>query len=135
MLLTREYDYAVRIMRALSDGKMRPVSEISKMEEITVQHTYKIARLLEKAGLIETHRGVNGGYSLNADLSQVSLYDILEAVDQKVLVSNCTGCEVHCDLNPPERPCLVHKEFMRMQEMVDSELKQTMLDTLVYKEE
>lgn len=131
MLLTKECDYAIRIVRALSSGEKRPVVDISAEEDISMNYIYKLARKLEKAGIIETHRGVNGGYSLKKSLESISLFDVFLAVDQTFLVSDCTDCDYHCSLNTPKRPCLVHKKFCELQKTIEKELKSTTLKELV----
>ena len=51
MLFTKECDYAIRIMRALSSGELISVSRICEMEHLPSAMTYKITRKLEKSGL------------------------------------------------------------------------------------
>ena len=80
MLFTKECDYAIRIMRALSDGELVSVSNICAAEQLPSAMTYKITRKLEKQGLLKSCRGTNGGYCLNRTLSEISLYDICAAV-------------------------------------------------------
>ena len=82
MLLSRETDYALRILQNLMDGQRRSVGEISNSELIPQQFAYKIIRKLAKAGLIEITRGVEGGCKLMADLEQVSLYDLMAEMQE-----------------------------------------------------
>ena len=86
MLFTKECDYAIRIMRALSDGELVSVSNICAAEQLPSAMTYKITRKLEKQGLLKSCRGTNGGYCLNRTLSEISLYDICAAVDPDILL-------------------------------------------------
>lgn len=131
MLLTRECDYAVRIIRALSNGEITNVQEISDVEKISVQITYKLARKLEKSGMIQSFRGVKGGYALKKKLDQITLYDIFTAVDQKLLITQCTDCSYLCSQNTKDSPCLVHREFCRLQEIITNELKaKSLLDIM-----
>ena len=73
MLITRECDYAIRIIRALSPGDIMNVPTICEKESLTSAITYKMARKLEKAGLIKSYRGSAGGYALNCDLEHTTL--------------------------------------------------------------
>ena len=72
MLLTRECDYAVRILRALSSGKTTSVQDICRAEEISAPITYKLARKLEQSGYVKSYRGAEGGYALSVGLDAVS---------------------------------------------------------------
>ena len=56
MTMTRESDYAVRIMRALSHGSLKTVKEICGEEAIPTQFAYKILKKLSNAGLIQIIR-------------------------------------------------------------------------------
>ena len=51
MLITRECDYAVRVVRALADGRRMSVGEICEKEFITAPFAYKILKKLQKAGI------------------------------------------------------------------------------------
>ena len=131
MLFTRECDYAIRIFRALADGALVNVQEISQMENLSVSITYKIARKLEKAGYIKSYRGTNGGYCLNTPLAEITLYDVFITIDRDMFITSCTKDEFKCSRNKAEHPCMVHKEFMRLQKMIEQELKsKSLLDIM-----
>ena len=80
MLITRETDYALRILRSLAQGSCLTVGELAEKETLPLKFTYKIIKKLEKAGIIRIIRGVNGGCQLEADLHEISLYDLVGAV-------------------------------------------------------
>ena len=56
MLITRETDYALRILRALAPGSCLTVGEIAEKESLPHKFTYKIMKKLEKAGIIRIIR-------------------------------------------------------------------------------
>mgnify|MGYP000529302416 CR=1 FL=1 len=64
MFITRESDYAMRVIRALMWEPRLSVSEICERESITAPFAYKILKKLQNAGLVEGYRGVHGGYAL-----------------------------------------------------------------------
>lgn len=123
MLFTRECDYAVRIIRALSGGGIVSVQDISAREDISVSITYKITRKLEKAGLIESYRGSSGGYALKMPLDHLTLYDVFTVIDPELLITECAGHSHNCSRNTGEHVCLVHGEFCRLQQMMMQELR------------
>lgn len=61
MLLTRESDYALRVLRSLRDGERRSVGDISLQQLIPQQFAYKIIKKRSRAGPVEITRGVDGG--------------------------------------------------------------------------
>lgn len=123
MLFTRECDYAVRIVRALSGGGIASVQDISAREDISVSITYKITRKLEKAGLLESYRGSNGGYALKVPLESLTLYDVFTVIDPDLLITECAGHSHTCSRNTGEHTCQVHREFCRLQNLMMEELK------------
>ena len=82
MIITRETDYALRILRALMDGQLHTVGELARGELLPQPFAYKIIKKLCKAGLVQITRGAAGGCRLSADLSQVTLYDLLLALGE-----------------------------------------------------
>ena len=52
MLITRETDYALRILRSLAQGSCLTVGELAEKETLPLKFTYKIIKKLEKAGII-----------------------------------------------------------------------------------
>ncbi len=131
MLITKECDYAVRILRALSHHQIASAADISREEHIPVQFAYKICRKLAKAGIIVSHRGTDGGYQMHMDIGELSLYDICKAVDKDLMISECMQPEALCSRNTCDRPCKVHKEFCRLQKVVIEEMSATKLSQLL----
>ena len=83
MVITRETDYALRILRALLDGKLHTAGQIAQDELLPQAFAYKILKKLEKAGLVEVVRGTAGGCRLSADLTGTSLYDLMKAMGER----------------------------------------------------
>lgn len=89
MIITRETDYALRILRALMDGQLHTVGELAQGELLPQPFAYKIIKKLCKAGLVQITRGAAGGCRLSADLSQVTLYDLLLALGEPSAIAAC----------------------------------------------
>ena len=89
MLITRECDYAVRVLRAMAEEKRVSVNEICEKELITAPFAYKILKKLQKSGMVRGYRGVHGGYSLNCDLDQITLYDVYTTIDPGMFIIDC----------------------------------------------
>ena len=100
MDISRRCDYACRMLRAAhnSDGGYRSVSEIANSEHIPYSFARSIQHDLVKAGLIKAIRGAHGGIALSCDPVQVTLLDVLEAVQGKVSIALCTADDYHCEL-------------------------------------
>lgn len=133
MLFTKECDYAIRVMRALSSGDFINVTTICTMENISSAMAYKITRKLEKNGFLKSLRGANGGYALNRSLEDISLYDVCSAIEPDILLLECMKKDYHCSMNTQNTPCLVHGEFCRIQRILLQELQQKNLADLFRK--
>ena len=89
MFITRECDYAVRVVRALWGESRLSVSDICEKEAITAPFAYKILKKLQKAEIVKGYRGVHGGYSLNRGLDELTLYEVYSAIDPEMFIIEC----------------------------------------------
>ena len=67
------------------NGSVVPVLEISKRQGISKKYLEQILPLLRQAGLIRAHKGLRGGYVLARPASGITLYDVINALDNSVL--------------------------------------------------
>lgn len=121
MLITRRSDYAMRICRALQDGKVHNVREICEREDIPRAFAYKILRELEMADLVKSERGNQGGYYLNKKLDEMTLYDVVSITEGDLAILHCM--KEDCDRNPEDMPCKVHQEVERIQKILIDEMR------------
>lgn len=127
MFITRETDYAFRIMRSLSDDKPKSVSAIVKTEYITTAIAYKVARKLEKGGLIRSIRGNAGGYMLARPASEISAYDIYKVMEPDLAINDCLKEGFECPHNTATHICKVHCALSNVQEHLFGELDSILL--------
>ena len=130
MLITREMDYAVRVVRALKDGTKVSASEVAKKEHLPQAITYKVLNSLLKSKLIGSMRGVNGGYYLKCDLTNTTLYDICIALGEDMSITECVREGYDC-INNRCGECILKKEFNIIQSSLNRELQMTTLDKLL----
>jgi Rrf2 family protein len=131
MFLTKECDYGLRIIRALSNGEKTTAEEICAAENIPGQFAYKILKKLERAGSLMSSRGREGGYWLVKPLDSMTIYDIVSAIDDNLYINECLRNDRPCQRNLPERPCTIHQELRRIQNTLVDELQRTSLSTVV----
>ena len=123
MLITKEIDYGVRIVRALSQRQRRTARALCEEELIPRQYSYKILKKLEKAGLLHCYRGAAGGYVLAKSAAAITLFDVICAVDDELLLAECLRPGFFCPLNKGNRKCLVHRELTKIQNSIFAVLK------------
>ncbi len=130
MLFTREIDYAVRTVRALSQADKLNVHQICQAEHIPPAFGYHILKKLEQGGILTILRGSNGGYRLTADPEKLTLMDIVLAIDPAFFLNECLRREYHCPNNPRQSPCQIHTELCRVQAVLESELRRNSIASL-----
>lgn len=121
MIITKKSDYAIRICRALEDGEIHNVTEICEKENVPRAFAYKILRELEMNDMVKSERGNKGGYYLNISLGDITLYDIVSLLEDDVAITHCMKRD--CERNSTDEPCQVHKELLRVQKIMEDELK------------
>ena len=131
MFLTRECDYGIRIIRALASGEKTTAEEICAAESIPGQFAYKILKKLERTGWIMSSRGREGGYWLVKSPNELTILDIVSAIDENLFINECLRDDRPCRRNKENHPCAVHRELERIQASLNKELSsKTLLQIL-----
>jgi Rrf2 family protein len=94
MQITRQADYAVRAvlyLTQLGDEQRAATSQIAQDQQIPPSFLAKIVSQLSVAGLLQTSRGARGGVSLARPPAQISLLEVVEAIDGPILLNECVG--------------------------------------------
>ena len=134
MFITRECDYAVRVIRALAGEKRLSVNEICEKEAITAPFAYKILKKLQKARIVRGYRGVHGGYSLNRNLSELTLMDVYSAIDPDMTLIECLNPGFECVRNGQgDCSCKIYHELGEIQCELYALLRRKSLQTLIDK--
>ncbi len=128
MFITRECDYAVRVIRALAGTPRMNVPDICQKESITEPFAYKILKKLQKNGIVKGFRGVHGGYCLSISPDKMTLYDVYCAIDPDMFIIDCLRPGYRCVRDGADgHPCLVHKELGEIQDELTRMLKRKSL--------
>ncbi|MBW8011911.1 MAG: Rrf2 family transcriptional regulator [Chloroflexi bacterium] len=118
MQITRQADYAVRAVLYLAQidpEKRATTKQIAKEQSIPASFLAKIIAQLTVAGLLATTRGVRGGVALAKDSNDISLLDVVEAIDGPVMVNSCVNDSYDCPIEDcPIRSvwCDAHAELV-----------------------
>lgn len=123
MMITRESDYGIRIIRALKDGGLMTIQQICDRECIPKQFAYKILKKLDHAGLVQIRRGSGGGCMLGRNLGDITLYDVIRATDEEFFLTHCLQSGFNCEYLTRSSNCTIHRELSRVQGILEQELK------------
>lgn len=134
MLITKETDYALRILRTLANGEQRTTTELAEGEQIPKQFAYKILKKLEKAGFVRILRGAEGGCFLTADLGQSTLYQLMQAMEEDSTISTCMNPNYTCSWRSAHegKTCRTHLQLMTIQKKLDRELNSHTLHEILF---
>jgi Rrf2 family protein len=119
MQITRQADYAVRAMvylAQLGPEQRASTSHIAQEKQIPPSFLAKIVSQLSVAGLLQTSRGARGGVSLARSAEDISLLDVVEAIDGPILLNDCVAGNGSCTFGDscPMKPvwCEAQKELV-----------------------
>lgn len=125
MIMTRETDYAVRILRALKDGDQLTAGQLAEGEYIPMPFTYKILKKLAQAGYVEIFRGAEGGCRLSADLDKISLFELIKCINEDIFINACGDPGYECPWRQNHcGGCRFHKNLELLQKQFHDLLKE-----------
>ena len=78
-------------------GQVTPLSEVSEARDIPEKFLAKIFQSLSRSGVVQSHRGVRGGFSLTKAPEDISLCEILESIQGPYHLMKCTANGDTCD--------------------------------------
>ena len=134
MKITRECDYAIRIILMLAgagEGEITDAQSISERQSIPRQFTLKILRKLLKAGYVKSFKGARGGYCLDAHPKDISLYDVISAIDDNVLINECFSCGYVCSRVENPDDCPVHIRLGEINRLLTDKLSEITFESLI----
>jgi Rrf2 family protein len=130
MQLTREADYGIRSVLYLSRQPYKKVSfvnEISEEYKIPRSFLAKILQKLVRAKIVRSYRGVKGGFSLARQARDITVLDVLEAIEGKLALNICVSDKKKCSFS---KHCPSHILWMNVQARVVDTLKKANFDDL-----
>ncbi|MCX8996168.1 iron-responsive transcriptional regulator RirA [Rhizobiaceae bacterium BDR2-2] len=91
MRLTKQTNYAVRMLMycAANDGQLSRIPEIARAYGVSELFLFKILQPLNKAGLVETVRGRNGGVRLGRPAEAITLFDVVRVTEDSFAMAEC----------------------------------------------
>ena len=130
MQITRQADYAVRAvlyLAGLNNGRRAPTSEIARKQHIPPSFLAKIVSQLSVAGVVQTSRGARGGVSLARPSGDISLLEVVEAIDGPISLNECVLDPKACVFGAD---CTVHEVWCKAQADLVDKLRGTSFGTL-----
>ncbi len=117
MRLSTKGRYAVTAMIDLAlhqNKRLVSLAEISEIQDISLSYLEQLFSKLRRYNIVEGVRGPGGGYRLARDASDISIADIINAVDEKLDATRCSGHE-NCQGG---RKCLTHELWFDLSQRI-----------------
>jgi len=133
MQITNQADYALRAMlfvARLGPGKHAPSNLIADKMDMSRMFLSRINAQLSNAGLITTRRGALGGIMLAKDPTEITVYDIVSAIDGPLNMIRCTKDPSCCSFGDN---CPLRGFWYETENILVNRLKSTTLADLVGK--
>ena len=98
MKISKKSQYGLRAMVCLAneDSGFSSLRMISEKEKISFSYLEKILSKLEKSGLINSRKGVQGGYLLSRPTNEIKVGEIIRALEEKIVLVECIGSKGYC---------------------------------------
>ena len=129
-MLSKSCEYGLRASLYLAsldhDGYVS-ISKISEDLDISFPFLTKIFQKLNDAGLLDSQRGPKGGVALTKPAEEVSLYEIVVAIDGDDLFSECVLGLPNCG---DAKPCPLHDEWVEKRSAVETMFRNATLTEL-----
>lgn len=94
MRLTTKGRYAVTAMLDLAIHATEspvPLADISQRQGISLSYLEQLFARLRRQGLVKSARGPGGGYRLNREADDITIVEVLNAIDEKIDATRCGG--------------------------------------------
>ena len=125
MQITRQADYAVRAvlhLARINNGDRAATSTVAKEQRIPPSFLAKIISQLSIAGLLHTSRGARGGVTLAREAKEITLLEVIEAIDGPIQLNECVGDGGVCTF---EDNCPIRSVWCDAQEELVTRLRNT----------
>ncbi len=129
-LYSKGCQYALRALTfviADKENKRFQAKDICEKAEIPEYFTRKIFQALVQGGFLQAHRGAHGGYSLTRDPSEITLLEVIKAVEGEDTFSHCILGFSECGR---ANPCPLHDMWMDVKKIMIERLSTTTLDNV-----
>ncbi|MBE0429636.1 MAG: Rrf2 family transcriptional regulator [Thermoleophilia bacterium] len=133
MNISAKSRYAVRALIELAHhthGNPVPIADIASRRDIPLQFLEQLFSSLRKAGILNSHRGVRGGFSFKKSPGEVSVLDVVRVLDGNVAPAQCT-VGAPCDKLDS---CVMNEVWMEAKASLESVLAAATISDLACRE-
>ena len=131
MLLTKASEYALLSLVVISQQD-EPINVESLSSNLGISKSFlaKVLQSLARENLLISYKGANGGFKLAKPKDQITIFEIVSVVEDKVSVFECTGQSSNCPSGNITF-CAIWPVLTKLQSKIDRFLKDLTLEDLI----
>jgi Rrf2 family protein len=121
--LTKKADYGLMAMKHLAEHASEgscSAKDVADAYGIPPEALAKILQRLAKAGLLQSHHGINGGYVLARAAHTISAFEVIQAIDGPLFITSCVTVRGECDQTDR---CTIREPLRKVNESIEGVLK------------
>ena len=122
MQLKTTTDYAIRAVICLAaNGNSMCSTDIAEKMGIPPKYLINIMVTLRETGIIASRKGAEGGYYLNRDPRELTLWDVIKAMESTMLLNRCMEEDKCCTHFTPDDVgvCLTRQMYLKAQQSLE----------------
>lgn len=104
--ITKITDYGFILLAHMAnqeEGALHNAKDLSSSIDIPLPTVSKVLKILTQGGILKSHQGSKGGYSLAKPTDRITAAEIIEAIEGPVAITECSsaeGCDRNCAVSP-----------------------------------
>jgi len=129
--ITKQTDYGIMLltrMAGIPEGNLLSARDAADWSGLSLPMVSKILKSLARGGIVVSHRGVDGGYSLAQEASETSVANVIRALEGPISMVECGAHPGQCD---HESSCPVRVNWGRINLVVERALEQVPISEMV----
>lgn len=122
LIFSRQCEYALQAMVLLAlskEGTHVPIKELTRKLKIPYHFLGKIMQDLTRKGLLVSEKGPRGGFALANPASEITLFQIVDAIDGTSFTSTCVMGFSECS---KKHPCAIHAQWESLRDGISAML-------------
>ena len=129
--ITKECDYGIMLLGSFASrprGQVHTARQVAGWSSLPVPMVSKILRALVHGGLLESHRGVSGGYSMDRPAETTSVAEVIRALEGPISMVQCGAEPGACE---HESTCSTRVNWARINRQVELALERVPIAEMV----
>lgn len=129
--ITKEADYAIMLLAYIAEhprGEIHTARKAAEWSGLPLPMVSKILRSLARQGILDSHRGVSGGYSLDREPHETSVAEVIRALEGPISMVQCGSEPGACD---QESVCPTRVNWARISQEVERALERVPITEMV----